>query len=129
MTHEPIRRQERWQQRESAERELFYRNLNTLLHFWTTCANRQCRRERACCGARIACFDRNWDPMPEADKVCLRAALTALCEGRPPAEAARIGMEEHARFAALDAQIPAHFRESGNPEFIAGSALARGRAE
>src|ERR1700674_73778 len=101
MTFEMTPEQKRWQERHDAEQESFYRGLNTFIHFWTTCGDRSCRRARACCGESYACFERNWRPMPEGDKVAVRAAIKALAEGHAPAEAARIAEAEAARFAAL----------------------------
>lgn len=53
----------------------------------------------------FSCFMRNWPPMPEGDKVWVRAALKALVQGRAPAEAVDIADGELARFAALGAEL------------------------
>jgi hypothetical protein len=45
--------------------------------------------------------------MPEGDKAFFRAVLTALGEGRKPAEVKRIGEEARARFMALGAGLSA----------------------
>jgi hypothetical protein len=130
MTLEMTPQQRRRQERHDAEAEALRRKLNDFFQFCTVCSDKRCRRERACRGDCHACFRRWWPHVSEESKIHFRAAIKALVGGHTPAEAMRIAAAEVARVAALRAQIPAHSRESGNPEFIAaGSPLARGGAE
>jgi hypothetical protein len=84
---------------EAVSRAGLLRGLNSAWLFWTVCAEKSCRRARACAGDPDACFARSWPHVPEELKVRLRTFIKSRVRGasvqqawrEAEAEAARVG--------------------------------------
>jgi hypothetical protein len=75
-------KQRQWQEKHDAEQAAFVRKMNDFFFFWRACGNKACRRARACCGEEPAlCLMRNWRPLPETDRVWMRALAMAAFDG------------------------------------------------
>jgi hypothetical protein len=65
--------------------------------FWRVCAEKSCRRAKACMGDADACFERHWPWVHEGDKIFFRTVIKMRLAGLSHAEACRAAAEEVAR--------------------------------
>jgi len=98
-----LRVQEQWD-RERQERKRYICNG---FYFWRACAEKSCRRTKACMGDAVACFKRCWPWVYEGDKIFFRAGIKARAAGLSVDEACRAANEEVARSADHIARVEA----------------------
>jgi hypothetical protein len=109
------RAQREFQEKIDRAREASGRAKCSLLRVWRHCRKAACRRAHACLGDMDECFQLNWQALPEAARVWLRAGMKARAQGLSLSQAVDAAEAEMARAIEETARYEAAFPAGDGP--------------